>query len=174
MRRKARSPPRSEEYVRFCLLILFFCANAFAYKDSFYIGAYGALIDGTLDKKVKADLESEAYLRGVRLGWNNNMRSPFLAKIRWEFFGERRDFTYKVGGEEKTKDGWHAGASVSLGYNVDWLLTQEIVPYIKFGAGVGNFDKDFEDGSNLHLGVGLAFSFRYFELTAEARREFWQ
>ncbi|MDR2152465.1 MAG: hypothetical protein LBO72_06565 [Helicobacteraceae bacterium] len=160
--------------MRFIFLFAAIVASAFAYKDAFYIGAYGGAIDGTLEKKEETDLSDKTYLQGFRLGWNNNMQSSFFAKIRWELFYERRDFEYDFNGANKEEDGWHAGASVAFGYNVDWFLTRELVPYFKIGAGLGGFGEDLEDGSNLHLGVGLVFSFRYFELTAEARREFWQ
>ncbi|MDR1452058.1 MAG: porin family protein [Helicobacteraceae bacterium] len=160
--------------MRFALCLLLVCASAFGYKDAFYVGAYGGAFEGTLEKKTKADLENDGYLQGFRLGWNNNMRSNVLAKIRWELYYERRDFTYDLSGADKKEDGWHAGASVALGYNTDLFLTQELTPYVTIGTGLGGFGKDFGDGSNLNLGVGLAFTFRYFELTLEARREFWQ
>ncbi|MDR1912560.1 MAG: hypothetical protein LBQ52_09500, partial [Helicobacteraceae bacterium] len=149
--------------MRAFLFFAFFCACAFGYKDAFFIGGYGGLLDGTLEKSAKADLESDTYIEGVRLGWNNNMRSPFLGKVRWEFYYERRDFTYDFEGAKKTEDGWQAGASVALGYNVDWFLTQELVPYFKIGSGIGGFGGDYENGSNLNLGVGVAFAFRLFE-----------
>ncbi|MDR0665027.1 MAG: hypothetical protein LBF86_05845 [Helicobacteraceae bacterium] len=160
--------------MRFVLFFAALCASAFAYKDAFYIGAYGGVLDGTLEKESRTDLENQSPIRGFRLGWNNNMRSSFSAKIRWELFGEQRYFKYDFNGANKEEKSWHAGASVAFGYNVDWFLTRELVPYFKIGAGLGGFGEDLGDGSNLHLAAGVVFSLRYFELTAEARREFWQ
>jgi hypothetical protein len=160
--------------MRFILFFTLFLASAFGYKDAFYIGAYGGALEGALEKSAEIDLESDTYPLGFRLGWNNNMRSSFMSKIRWELYYEQRDFAYKLDGADKTEDGWHAGVSVALGYNIDWFLTQELTPYIKIGTGLGGFGDDFGDGSNLNLGVGVAFSTRYFELTLEAKREFWQ
>jgi hypothetical protein len=150
------------------------CLSAFGYKDAFYLGAYGGALEGALEKSDKIDLENDAYLQGFRLGWNNNMKSSFQSKIRWELYYERRDFAYEFDGADKIEDGWHAGASVALGYNLDWFLTTELTPYFKIGMGLGGFGDDFSNGSNLNLGVGLALSLRYFELTAEVKREFWQ
>ncbi|GHS86679.1 hypothetical protein FACS189487_01390 [Campylobacterota bacterium] len=159
--------------MRIFALILLLAASALAYKDAFYLGYYGAAFDGKLDMNdQELDIKNDGFSHGFRLGWNDNMRSHFLAKIRWELFYEDRSFTFN--GSRDPINGWHGGASFALGWNTDLFLTQELVPYIKLGAGAGEFNREIGHGTNMQLGVGLAFALKYLEITIEAKREFWQ
>jgi opacity protein-like surface antigen len=145
----------------FCLLSI-----SFAYKDSFYMGAYGEIYDGELSE---TEVENDGAAYGGRIGWNYNFKSPYYAKYRVEFTLDERTFSFNEGSD----NGLLLGISYAVGYNLDLLLTQEIVPYISIGMAVGRFDH-FENASEMSVGVGLSIAFRLFEVTAEARREFWQ
>jgi hypothetical protein len=176
---------------KFLLFFALLCA-AQAYKDAFYLGYYGGIIDGSLEKgEAKHEFESDGALKGGRIGWNNNTRSHFLAKIRWEIFYEERFFkrenlekiiaaspnltaAEKDAISSRRRHSWHSGANVALGWNTDLFLTAELVPFVKMGFGLGKFDEELGHGSNMHLGVGAALALRYAEITVEARREFWQ
>jgi opacity protein-like surface antigen len=150
-----------------CLFTLFL--PLFAYKDSFYVGGYGGLFNEESSGDRRVEFEGAKSLYGIRFGWNNNTPSSFYRKNRIEISADQRSFA--VGDE--TRSGWHAGVSFALGYNLDLLLTHEIVPFVSIGAGLGKFDTQ-DNGSEIALGIGIAYATRYVECAIEAKREFWQ
>ena len=159
--------------MRIILLITLLFSSLFAYKDAFYLGAYTGAFEGKSDYHELDidDIEStDRHLRGVRLGWNRNSLSGFYFKNRIEFNYDQRKYLIS----DHLQDGWHFGVSYAWGYNLDWLLTQEITPYISLGAGAGKLDKLLGNGTDMSLGLGLALSFRLVEFTVEIKREFWQ
>lgn len=153
--------------MRILTFVFFLFSIASAYKDSFYIGGYGEIYEGDLSETEVENDDTASY--GGRIGWNYNFKSPYYAKYRVEFTLDDRAFSFNG----QSDNGLQFGVSYAVGYNLDLLLTQEIVPYISIGMAVGRFDH-FESVSEMSVGAGLSFAFRLFEITAEVRREFWQ
>lgn len=155
----------------FIVLVLFF-TSLFAYKDAFFVGGYKSTQDGKL-KENKYTLENGSFNNGFRFGWHNNTDHTNLSKSKYEFFYEKRTIDYKVDGISNEASGYHFGFDASWGYNLDLLLTYEIVPFVKLGAGAGKFGS-IGNGTDATLGIGISLVTRWVEFTAEANREFWQ
>lgn len=147
------------------------------------MGVYQSTQQGTLDTRgdklfsegssvVEHDLSSRENKNGFRLGWDINSDHTPQAKTRYELTYEQRAFEYELNGQKKEGDAWRLGTSMSLGYNLDWLLTDEIVPFFRVGAGLGTFH-GVGNGTDLALGVGIVYATRRFEILAGVDREFW-
>ncbi len=160
--------------IRTLLLTALLATALLAYKDSAYLGTYGTILSGDLDRGGTSwDLENDGTIQGFRWGISRNRDIYALGKFRYEIAFERRAFSYKSGGESFERGGDHLSTSFAWGQNMDWLLNHEVVPYFRIGGGLGNFSS-FSRGSNLLLGVGVVYTMRHFELTAGVDREFWQ
>ncbi|GHV08012.1 hypothetical protein AGMMS50229_15760 [Campylobacterota bacterium] len=157
--------------MRSILWLFLLVSSLSAYRDAFYLGAYGGFLDGTIEQEERdRDFSSSNAIMGARLGWILNSGGDYYVKHRFEFLADSRKTKEKNGDPE---NGWRLGISYALGYNVDWFLTQELVPFVSIGAGVGEI-KPYGRGSDMSLGFGAALAFRYVEITAEVKREFWQ
>lgn len=160
--------------MRSLLTVFFLSTLLFAYKDAFYLGLYQSTQEGggTSDK-MKHDVQSRENQNGFRFGWDKNSDETHRAKTRYEFAYEKRALEYTKDGTTQEGDGYRLSASASWGYNVDWLLTDEIVPFFRLGAGAGKMEK-MGNGTDLSLGLGVAYVTRRFEVLAGVDREFWQ
>lgn len=160
--------------MRALLITLLFSTLVFAYKDAFFMGVYQSIQDGEgTSDDYDHTIESRENQNGFRLGWDKNSDETQLAKTRYELAYEKRALEYSLGGAKTEADGWRLSGSIGWGYNVDWLLTHEIVPFVRLGAGMGRFD-DIGRGTDMTLGIGMVYTTRRFEILAGVDREFWQ
>jgi hypothetical protein len=158
--------------IRFLLLIALLSVSVFGYKDNAYLGLFGSTLSGDADEGGWS-VENDGTLQGFRWGLNHNRDIYALGKLRYEVAYSQRDLLFKEGGSQSAQSGNFLSGSIGWGQNLDWLLNHEIVPYIRIGAVLGSFE-DFDRGTALSLGVGVAYTMRYFEITTGVDREFWQ
>ncbi|MGE4294752.1 MAG: hypothetical protein AB7E49_03530 [Campylobacterales bacterium] len=160
--------------MRIFLILSLLSTLLFAYKDAFYLGLYHATQNGGgSSDKMEHDLQSQEGQMGFRFGWDQNSDETHLSKTRYEFAYEKRALEYTRDGAATEGDGYRLSASASWGYNVDWLLTDEIVPFFRLGIGAGEMET-MGNGTDLSLGLGVAYVTRRFEVLAGIDREFWQ
>ena len=160
--------------IRLTLLSILLLTPLLAYKDAAYIGTYGSIQSGSIERQNTTwDLENDGTVQGFRWGLSGNRDAYALGKFRYEIAYEQRSFEYTQGGQKIQRGGDHISTSFAWGQNLDWLLNHEIVPYFRVGGGLGSFSS-FSRGSNMLLGVGVVYTMRHFELTLGVDREFWQ
>jgi hypothetical protein len=160
----------------FFLLIFLslFSTNLLAFKDAFYMGvSQGQTIGESTTKELSAsemtyDLAGE--ITAIKMGSDFNIDRAHRFKGRWEFSLEERAYTYEKDGLKEELGGHQYSASFLWGYNVDFMLNDELVPFVKIGYGVSNTDTIGEAYHGIY-GVGVYFITKHFEIGAGIDRE---
>lgn len=148
--------------------------DLFAFKDAFFIGMAQGVTTGTSENKVIAkptqEYDTTGTFSGIRLGSDMNLDRGHQIKGRWEFAYENRDYTYDLDGVETETPGRHFTVSFLWGHNIDFMLNNELVPFVKLGYGVSTTD-ELGDAYHSTVGAGITFVTEYLEIGVGIDRE---
>lgn len=156
------------------LFLSFFSTQLFAFKDAFYIGATRGYSEGTVRTKeltkTREDYQANADISGLKFGSDLNLNRSHQLKGRWEYALEKRLYTYEKNDVQYDAEGYHLGIAFLWGYNLDFMLNDEFVPFFKLGYGLSN-STEVEDSYEAVYGIGFHFITKYFELGGGVDRE---
>lgn len=120
--------------------------------------------------KPEQKYDTTGEFSSIRMGSDMNLDRAHQIKGRWEFAFEKREYTYDQNGVETKTPGRQFSISFLWGRNIDVMLNDELVPFVKLGYGVATTD---ELGDTYHsvYGAGFFFVTKYLEIGAGIDRE---
>ena len=156
------------------LLLTLTMTNLFAFKDAFFMGFTQGNTTGTSENKIISkptqEYDTDGSFTGIKLGADMNLDRAHQIKGRWEFAFENRNYTYDLDGVETETPGRQFSVSFLWGRNIDILLNDELVPFVKMGYGVSTTD-ELGDAYHSVFGLGFFYTTKYLEIGAGIDRE---
>ncbi len=133
----------------------------------------GVTTGSSENKKItpqEQEYDTTGTFSGIKLGNDMNLDRSHQIKGRWEFAFENRSYTYDLNGVETETPGRQFSVSFLWGYNIDVMLNNELVPFVKLGYGVSTTD-ELGDAYHSVYGAGFYFVTQYLEVGAGIDRE---
>lgn len=150
------------------LLTSLLTTQLFAFKDTFFIGAYMGTGTGENRSDLSgglSTLDQTSEITGFHMGGEFRFERYRNFKGRWELSYDNRVMTVEdASGTEYESKGYRAGAAYSWGYALDTMLNDEIVPFFKLGYGISKMDGGLEKGYDTLLGLGVYYITQYVEV----------
>lgn len=120
--------------------------------------------------KPRVDYDTTGEFSGIKLGSDMNLNRSHQIKGRWEFAFENRSYIYERNGVEITTPGRQFDIAFLWGANIDFMLNDELVPFVKIGYGVSTTD-ELGDAYHGIYGAGIYFITKHFEIGAGIDKE---
>ncbi len=155
--------------LKFLFLLLFSLQSLYAFKDTFYLGlSQGSVKSSGVNSRLEGSTGTNykditGSSSGLKFGPDFNLDRAHQLHLRWEMFLDRRNYNYHSGSAYESLDAWHAGVAAVIGHNIDILLNDDIVPFIKIGYAINDGEK-LGQGSEAILGLGLLYMTKHFEI----------